>query len=89
MVVLPATGVVFHDPLERRVVEYSGFFANEALLDQLFHKMELFTLTADSDCDHSFSELFVRRVSDLMCAPEEPPPFNTVALRRELVTHEL
>ena len=74
---------------ERSVVEYSGFCASETLLDQLFHEMELFTLEADIDYDHSFSELIVRTVSNLMCAPEEPPPYNTVALRRELATREL
>ena len=87
--ILVDTTVVLHDPLLRSVVEYSGFCASETLLDQLFHEMGLFTLTADSDYAHSFSELFLRKVSDLLCAPEEPPPYNTVALRRELATHEL
>ena len=64
-------------------MEYSGLCANEKLLEQPFCTMELFMHTADSEYDHSFSELLVHKISDLMCAPEGPSPHNTVALRVE------
>ena len=64
-------------------MEYSTLCANEKLLEQPFCAMELFMHTAGSEYDHSYSELLVLKISDLMCASEGPSPYNTVALRVE------
>ena len=52
-------------------MESLGFCANETLLEQSLHEMEMPMLTADSDYDHSFSELSVHK--SLIC-PEGHGP---------------
>ena len=73
------TSIALHGPLERSVVEHSGFCADEILVEQSSHEMELRTLTADNDHDHSFS--FLRFLASRHCCTRPQSGEWSCALR--------